>query len=118
MADLVVMPKTDWQNILSATKSKSGVSTALKSGEVASKISNIKTTPKLQNKTITENGTYTADSGYDGLGSVSVEVESSGGGGVGISVVGCANFPTYDNRNTLSLNETFVSCIFTTKISQ
>lgn len=33
----------------------------------------------LQDKTITENGTYTADSGFDGLGSVSVEVESSGG---------------------------------------
>lgn len=34
----------------------------------------------LQDKTITENGTYTADSGYDGLGSVTVEVAGSGGG--------------------------------------
>lgn len=33
----------------------------------------------LQNKTITENGTYTADAGYDGLGEVVVNV--SGGGG-------------------------------------
>lgn len=33
--------------------------------------------PKLQDKTITENGTYQADSGYDGLGSVTVEVASS-----------------------------------------
>ncbi len=32
----------------------------------------------LQDKTITENGTYTADSGYDGLGSVTVEVAGSG----------------------------------------
>ena len=34
----------------------------------------------LQDKTVTENGTYTADSGYDGLGTVTVQVASSGGG--------------------------------------
>lgn len=34
--------------------------------------------PTLQDKTITVNGTYTADSGYDGLGSVKVEVPSGG----------------------------------------
>lgn len=33
-----------------------------------------------QNKTITENGTYTADSGYTGLGTVTVDVQASGGG--------------------------------------
>ena len=32
------------------------------------------TAPVLQDKTITENGTYTADSGYDGLGTVIVDV--------------------------------------------
>lgn len=32
-----------------------------------------------QDKTITENGTYTADDGYTGLGTVTVNVESSGG---------------------------------------
>lgn len=36
--------------------------------------------PVLQDKTITENGEYTSDSGYDGLGTVTVNVESSGGG--------------------------------------
>ena len=41
-------------------------------------VGKLKTTPKLQDKTITENGTYQADSGYDGLGSVTVEVASSG----------------------------------------
>lgn len=35
----------------------------------------------LQNKTITENGTYSADSGYDGLGTVTVNVTGSGGSG-------------------------------------
>lgn len=34
---------------------------------------------KLQDKTITENGEYTADSGFDGLGKVTVEVAGSGG---------------------------------------
>lgn len=34
-------------------------------------------TPKLQDKVITENGTYQADSGYDALRSVTVEVASS-----------------------------------------
>lgn len=33
----------------------------------------------LQNKTIEENGTYSADNGYDGLGQVIVNVEASGG---------------------------------------
>lgn len=36
--------------------------------------------PVLQDKTITENGTYTADEGFDGLGEVTVEVAGSGGG--------------------------------------
>ena len=33
-----------------------------------------------QDKTITENGTYTADEGYTGLGTVTVDVQSAGGG--------------------------------------
>lgn len=33
-----------------------------------------------QDKTITQNGTYTADEGYTGLGKVTVEVAASGGG--------------------------------------
>ena len=36
--------------------------------------------PVLQDKTITENGTYTADEGFDGLGEVTVDVAGSGGG--------------------------------------
>lgn len=36
-------------------------------------------TIRNQNKTITENGTYTADSGYTGLGMVTVDVPTGGG---------------------------------------
>lgn len=38
----------------------------------------IKGEPKLQDKTITENGTYSADSGYDALGEVTVNCASGG----------------------------------------
>ena len=48
-------------------------------------VGKLKTTPKLQDKTITENGTYQADSEFDGLGSVTVEVAGSGGSNGGFT---------------------------------
>ena len=54
-------------------------------------VGKLKTTPKLQDKTITENGTYQADSDYDGLGSVTVEV-SSGGSGSDLPIAEEASF--------------------------
>lgn len=40
---------------------------------------------RLQNKTFNANGTYKADAGYDGLGTVTVDVAGSGGIAAGIS---------------------------------
>lgn len=42
----------------------------------------VSVSPVLQNKTVTENGSYSADSGYDGLGTVIVNVPSGGSGDV------------------------------------
>ena len=39
----------------------------------------VSVSPILQNKTVTENGSYSADSGYDGLGTVIVNVPSGSG---------------------------------------
>lgn len=41
----------------------------------------VSVSPVLQNKTITENGSYTADQNYDGLGTVIVNVPQEGGSG-------------------------------------
>lgn len=67
------------KDVADAIREKNGVTNTYKISEMGAAIRAIKTEPKLQNKTITENGTYTADSEFDGLGEVTVEVESSGG---------------------------------------
>ena len=49
-----------------------------------------------QDKTITENGTYTADEGYTGLGTVTVDVASSGGGSLPSAKRNDVTFIDYD----------------------
>lgn len=63
------------------------------------------TDPVLQDKTITENGTYTADEGYDGLGTVTVETPTAGGLDFKSIASGC--IPEYDHgyaTSTLTLD--------------
>lgn len=66
-------------SIANAIRGKTGKSATLTLDQMVTEISGISTV-KNQNKTITENGEYTADSGYTGLGVVTVNVEVSGGG--------------------------------------
>lgn len=64
----------------------SGSETIAENGEydITEKASVVVAVPEteviLQDKEITENGTYSADDGYDGFGQVTVNVASSGGG--------------------------------------
>ena len=81
MSELLITKKQDLQNIANKLKTKIGKTDEMSfPNGFMEAIDDINgaTSQKLQDKTITENGTYTADSGYDGLGSVTVEVESSG----------------------------------------
>lgn len=70
------------QDIANAIREKTGKEDLMTISEMPSEIRGITGNGEinLQDKTITENGTYTADSGYDGLGTVTVNVQGSGGG--------------------------------------
>lgn len=76
MSKLVVMPENDWKGILDSVRSKTGKTNLMISKYVASEINSIQTGVPINNQDITikENGTYTADEGYTGLGEVIVEV--------------------------------------------
>jgi hypothetical protein len=68
-------------------------------------------TPNLQDKTITENGTYTADSGYDGLGSVTVNV-ASGNSGEGATQDGYVfKSGTVTNENVIETGLSYIKQI-------
>jgi hypothetical protein len=68
-------------NIAGAIREKTGEVGTMKPAKFPEKIKAISTV-KNQDKTITENGTYSADDGYTGLGTVTVEVAGAGGGSV------------------------------------
>lgn len=68
--------------IADAIRAKTGGTENLTLDQMPTEIAGIETEAEisLQNKEISENGTYSADDGYDGLGQVTVNVASSGGG--------------------------------------
>lgn len=63
------------QNIANAIRNKNKTENTYKVSEMATAINDIQADINNQDKTITENGTYTADEGYTGLGEVIVNVE-------------------------------------------
>ena len=71
----VLVNETNLTNIANAIRGKNGASTKYKPNEMATAISNIKTTPTLQSKTATpstSSQTIKPDTGYDGLSQVTV----------------------------------------------
>ena len=79
MGELLIAERQDLQDIANKLKAKIGKTDGMSfPNGFKEAIDNISGEPKLQDKVITENGTYQADSGYDGLGSVTVEVASGG----------------------------------------
>lgn len=59
-------------------------------------------TPTLQNKTITTNGSYTADQGYDGLGTVTVDVQPGGGESYITAYYSITTYDYYNNTDAWS----------------
>lgn len=77
--------EADLASVADSIRAKSGTSDklAFPSGFKSAVDGITKSEIKNQNITIKENGTFTADEGYTGFGTVTVEVESSGGSGDG-----------------------------------
>lgn len=71
---------TTLTSIADAIRAKTNKTDSIYVSDMANEISNIESEINLQDKTITENGEYTSDAGFDGLGKVLVNIASGGGG--------------------------------------
>ena len=93
----------------SATKTANGTYDTTTNNEIV-----VNVAPNLQSKTATENGTVTADSGYDGLSSVTVNV--SGGGGPALFYCAGEYLGDIGGTSTTSLSATLSADVGTVAV--
>lgn len=79
MSELLSIKKSTLEDIGNQVRAKTGKSDLISVMSLANEIKSIEINaqPILQEKTVTENGEYTADEGYDGLSKVIVDVEQN-----------------------------------------
>lgn len=108
LTEQVVMPGSDYKAICDATRTLSGTTAILKSGEVAGKILGCK--PQTNKAiTITSNGTttITPDLPFTSMSKVDVAVNVAGSTGGGLPNIDWTKYP---NKETWYLND-FFSCM-------
>lgn len=76
MSELIITERSNIVALANAVRNKTGQTKELTFGEIVASINDISGAEiKNQDITIKENGTYTADDGYTGFGTVKVETE-------------------------------------------
>ena len=79
----VLVTESYLEDIGDAIREQLGVQTEYKPSQMAGAIAQIHGNPELETLNVTQNGTYTPSSGYDGFSEVEVNVAGGGGGDTG-----------------------------------